>query len=339
KIQQEYVNNKGVTKIRTIREEYTETNTYYYEKDEKGSITKITDKDGTTIEQYLYDAYGIPYTKTQSGELVTISNLKPSLIGNTRLYTGREYDRGLQLYYNRARYYNPQLSRFISRDPIDISDDVNLYTYVGNNPINYIDQSGTEKKWIKENEGNAWYFDEVTTDNIVGHAGLYFIYGGKDYLLSFYPNTNGNVGSSQTEDIFFGVQNSKNDNESIEKIRLDLFLNKKNMYNYIELGNENINSTGLYNRYKKETSNLPGYNTFVNNCSSEVRRGLVAAGFLVDREEALKESINDNLSLTSGYVDNLKLLYNAGSTIIPDTPLTLREEINKQLIKNNLFGN
>ncbi|NDK09094.1 hypothetical protein EOM39_07715, partial [Candidatus Gracilibacteria bacterium] len=63
KIQEKYVNNKGVTKIRTIREEYTETNTYYYEKDEKGSITKITDKDGTTIEQYLYDAYGTPYTK------------------------------------------------------------------------------------------------------------------------------------------------------------------------------------------------------------------------------------------------------------------------------------
>jgi hypothetical protein len=44
------------------------------------------------------------------------------------MYTGREYDRGLKLYYNRARYYDPKLARFISRDPIDIADDVNLYT-------------------------------------------------------------------------------------------------------------------------------------------------------------------------------------------------------------------
>jgi RHS repeat-associated protein len=61
------------------------------------------------------------------------------------MYTGREYDRGLKLYYNRARYYNPQLGRFISRDPIDIADDVNLYAYVGNNSVMFVDRMGTEK--------------------------------------------------------------------------------------------------------------------------------------------------------------------------------------------------
>jgi RHS repeat-associated protein len=75
------------------------------------------------------------------------------------LYTGREYDAELKLYYNRARYYSPDLGRFISRDPIDITDDVNLYGYVGNNGVNYTDPSGMAKKWLKENEGNAWYFE------------------------------------------------------------------------------------------------------------------------------------------------------------------------------------
>jgi RHS repeat-associated protein len=79
------------------------------------------------------------------------------------MYTGREYDRGLKLYYNRARYYDPKLARFISRDPIDIADDVNLYAYVGNNSVMYTDPHGTEKKWIRENEGNAWYFEEEFT--------------------------------------------------------------------------------------------------------------------------------------------------------------------------------
>ncbi len=64
------------------------------------------------------------------------------------MYTGREYDRWLKLYYNRARYYNPQLARFISRDPIDIADDVNLYSYVGNNSMKYIDRSWLEKVLI-----------------------------------------------------------------------------------------------------------------------------------------------------------------------------------------------
>ncbi|NDK09025.1 hypothetical protein EOM39_07355, partial [Candidatus Gracilibacteria bacterium] len=70
------------------------------------------------------------------------------VINNTRLYTGREYEKELKLYYNRARYYNPQLGRFISRDPIDISDDLNLYTYVGNNPVNNIDLDGLKAKTL-----------------------------------------------------------------------------------------------------------------------------------------------------------------------------------------------
>jgi RHS repeat-associated protein len=64
------------------------------------------------------------------------------------LYTGREYDPELKLYYNRARYYSPDLGRFISRDPIDISDDVNLYGYVGNNGVMFVDLFGREKKII-----------------------------------------------------------------------------------------------------------------------------------------------------------------------------------------------
>jgi len=49
------------------------------------------------------------------------------------------------LYYNRARYYSPDLGRFINRDPIDVADDVNLYAYVGNNSIMYIDPNGEAK--------------------------------------------------------------------------------------------------------------------------------------------------------------------------------------------------
>jgi uncharacterized protein RhaS with RHS repeats len=47
------------------------------------------------------------------------------------------------LYYYRARYYSPQLQRFISEDPIGFTaGDINLYAYVQNNPTNYIDPEG-----------------------------------------------------------------------------------------------------------------------------------------------------------------------------------------------------
>jgi RHS repeat-associated protein len=59
--------------------------------------------------------------------------------------TGREWDKETGLYYYRARYYDPMEGRFVSKDPISFAGgDVNLYGYVLNNPINYVDPKGLE---------------------------------------------------------------------------------------------------------------------------------------------------------------------------------------------------
>ncbi|MDR3150772.1 MAG: RHS repeat-associated core domain-containing protein [Candidatus Peribacteria bacterium] len=58
------------------------------------------------------------------------------------------------LYYFNARYYSPELGRFISRDPIGIADDVNLYVYVGNNPLKWVDPSGLKSKDITKVKEN-----------------------------------------------------------------------------------------------------------------------------------------------------------------------------------------
>ncbi len=132
-------------------------------------------------EQYEYDAFWVAYASVNNVEAVTNAQSKKKLnikkakwseadtwnsdeividnirykryngkgkIGNTRLYTGREYDAEIQLYYNRARYYSPDLGRFINRDPIDVADDVNLYAYVGNNGVMFVDRMGLEKVLI-----------------------------------------------------------------------------------------------------------------------------------------------------------------------------------------------
>jgi uncharacterized protein RhaS with RHS repeats len=53
------------------------------------------------------------------------------------------YPKVIALYYHRARYYDPQARQFISEDPIGLGGGINLYAYVGNNPINSTDPSGT----------------------------------------------------------------------------------------------------------------------------------------------------------------------------------------------------
>ena len=79
---------------------------------------------------------------TEALEVVT-PDKKP--IENRYAYTGRELENETGLYYYRARYYDPELGRFISEDPIGFSGgDVNLFRYVENDPINRVDPSGLD---------------------------------------------------------------------------------------------------------------------------------------------------------------------------------------------------
>ncbi|MBL8871283.1 MAG: RHS repeat-associated core domain-containing protein [Planctomycetaceae bacterium] len=58
-------------------------------------------------------------------------------------FTGREWDEEIDLQYNRARYYAPQMGRWISKDPLGFdAGDMNLYRYVGNGPTDASDPSG-----------------------------------------------------------------------------------------------------------------------------------------------------------------------------------------------------
>lgn len=57
-------------------------------------------------------------------------------------FAGRELDTETGLYYNRARYYDPQAGRFISEDPIGLAGGLNRYTFAANDPVNARDPSG-----------------------------------------------------------------------------------------------------------------------------------------------------------------------------------------------------
>src|SRR5882724_6246821 len=80
-------------------------------------------------DQYHYGAYGEPPTTDAA-------------TGNPFRYTGRYLDAETGLYYYRARYYSAKLGRFLQTDPIGTKDDLDLYAYVGNDPLAHTDPTG-----------------------------------------------------------------------------------------------------------------------------------------------------------------------------------------------------
>jgi len=122
--------------------------------DALGSVIALTDETGAIKTQYTYDPFG---NVTVSGESSD----------NPFQYTGREND-GTGLYYYRARYYSPELQRFISEDPllglykspckeitefsssftwmipflINYPEKLHKYSYVNNRPLILIDPLG-----------------------------------------------------------------------------------------------------------------------------------------------------------------------------------------------------
>jgi RHS repeat-associated protein len=136
-----------------------------YHFDLRGSTVAITDADGKVTDRYQYSAYG---------ELICSS-------GNTAtpfLYNGRD---GVMtdangLYYMRARYYNPEIRRFVSQDillgvVID-GQSLNRYAYVQGNPIGYVDPLG-----LARDGQNIW-----------GKIKNYLKASGKQVLLGNYTD-------------------------------------------------------------------------------------------------------------------------------------------------------
>jgi RHS repeat-associated protein len=106
----------------------------YYFSDGLGSVRQLLDSAGDLEANYAYDPFGVPVVAGDAS--------------NPYQFTGEAWDEEVELLYLRARYYQPETGRFITKDPwpgkASRPRTLNHYAYFANNPTGYVDPKGLE---------------------------------------------------------------------------------------------------------------------------------------------------------------------------------------------------
>lgn len=116
---------------------------YFFEKNLQGDIVAVYNQSGTKLISYTYDAWGSTTTAYLNGGGSTAARFNPFR------YRGYYFDSETGFYYLQSRYYNPTWGRFISADEssyLGVGNAIlsyNLFAYCANNPIMYVDPTGT----------------------------------------------------------------------------------------------------------------------------------------------------------------------------------------------------
>jgi len=108
---------------------------HYYHNDRLGTPQKTTDRTGNISWAADFDPFG---KATPTTAFIT-QNLR---------FPGQYYDEETGLHYNIARFYDPNLGRYLQSDPIGLAGGINTYTYVLNNPLNLVDPTGENPRIV-----------------------------------------------------------------------------------------------------------------------------------------------------------------------------------------------
>lgn len=172
---------------------------YYYLKNHMNDVIAVLDSEGNIIVDYVYDAWGMPYSSNFYGDedAVRIDEINPIL------YRSYYYDTELCAYYLQSRYYMPTFHRFLNSDIPEMVRQkkneyagTNLFTYCNNDPVNKYDSNGTwgedvHDGYNSDTKNHFYYFD---FDGVKEYYGTYYwatIIGYNDSLaraLGTYDN-------------------------------------------------------------------------------------------------------------------------------------------------------
>jgi RHS repeat-associated protein len=106
-----------------------DTKAFHYQLDHLGTPQELTDPDGDIVWSAHYRAYG------------QISRLDKGKIDNPLRFQGQYFDQESGLHYNRHRYYNPDVGRYLTPDPVKLGGGINAYLYAPN-PTGWVDPLG-----------------------------------------------------------------------------------------------------------------------------------------------------------------------------------------------------
>lgn len=146
----------------SFNEDYYSPTPYYYTRDHLGSVREVTDGTGTIQARYDYDPYGRK-TLVQGADFSDFG------------YAGMYFDQPSGLNLTLFRAYDSNAGRWLSRDPIQELGGVDLYSYVGNDPLNRLDWSGLS------DAGTVW----VNGTKVTG------INTSQDFFNAITQNSNG----------------------------------------------------------------------------------------------------------------------------------------------------
>ena len=106
-----------------------ETKPFHYQLDHLGTPQELTNPEGEIVWSAHYRAYG------------EIARLDIRKIDNPLRFQGQYFDAESGLHYNRHRYYNPDIGRYLTPDPVKLAGGINAYQYVPN-PTGWVDPLG-----------------------------------------------------------------------------------------------------------------------------------------------------------------------------------------------------
>lgn len=120
------------------KREGKESKLYYYHTDHLGTPREMTSADGKCVWQARFHAWGKEDMLNTGQEYRQVSQ--------PLRFQGQYYDEESGLHYNRYRYYDPDIGRFITQDPIGLRGGMMPYEYAPN-PINWVDPLGLMKQF------------------------------------------------------------------------------------------------------------------------------------------------------------------------------------------------
>jgi RHS repeat-associated protein len=151
---------------------------YFYHNDHLGTPQKLTAVNGAVVWSAKYSSFG-----EAAVEVETVEN-------NLR-FPGQYFDEETGLHYNWHRYYDPTIGRYLRADPIGLDAGINLFLYVRNNPVNWIDP------WGLDAMDSFWHFNGRPNYPKMPHSPLFKPLDPKQlqrqiqwYLKDFSPPSN-----------------------------------------------------------------------------------------------------------------------------------------------------